>query len=192
MTEQQLPSEAAGIPEDKRFVHLHLHSEYSLLDGGNRVDRLVDRVAELGMDAVAVTDHGNLFGAMSFYSAAKKKGIKPILGVEAYVAGGDRRDRTYTGIQDGGYHLVLLAENLAGWQNLLKLCSEAYVSGFYYKPRMDREILAEWNEGLIAINGHLGSELAAHLVEFEKTGNEAHYEKAKEVARWHAETFAPT
>ena len=188
---QEKPSVVVGIPEDKRFVHLHLHSEYSLLDGGNRVDRLVDRVAELGMDAVAVTDHGNLFGAMSFYQAAKKKGIKPILGVEAYVATGDRRDRTYTGVKDGGHHLVLLAENLTGWANLLKLCSEAYISGFYYKPRMDREILEAHSEGIIAINGHLGSELAFHLVEYEKTKKEEHYEAAKDVARWHAETFKP-
>ncbi len=190
--EQTKASGATGIPEDKRFVHLHLHSEYSLLDGGNRLDRLVDRVAELGMDAVAVTDHGNLFGAMSFYEKARKKGIKPILGVEAYVAAGDRRDRTYTGVKDGGHHLVLLAENLTGWQNLLKLCSEAYLTGFYYKPRMDREILAEFGEGLIAINGHLGSELAFHLVEYEKTKKEEHYEAAKDVARWHAENFSPT
>ena len=103
------------------FVHLHLHSEYSLLDGANRLDKLCARVKELGMPAVAVTDHGNLFGAASFYMAAKDAGILPILGVEAYVTPPerDRKDRTYTGVSDGGYHLVLLAENTTGWNNLL-------------------------------------------------------------------------
>jgi len=186
------PSGSGAVGGGGGFVHLHLHSEYSLLDGGNRVDRLVARVKELGMDAVAVTDHGCLFGAMTFYWAAKAAGIKPILGVEAYVAQGDRRDRTYTGVGDGGYHLVLLAENETGWKNLLRLCSEAYLTGFYYKPRVDRGLLEAHGEGLIAINGHLGSELAHPLVEYEKTGDEAHYERAREVARWHASTFAPT
>ncbi|MCA9307839.1 MAG: PHP domain-containing protein, partial [Phycisphaerales bacterium] len=161
-------------PEDQ-FVHLHLHSEYSLLDGGNRVDRLVSRVKQLGMTAVAVTDHGNLFGAMSFYSAARSAGIKPILGCEAYVAPGRRTDRVTTGVMDGGFHLVLLAENLTGWRNLLYLASEAYLTGFYYKPRMDHDLLREHSAGLIAINGHLGSEIAHHLVEYEKTKDEAHY-----------------
>ncbi len=174
------------------FVHLHLHSEYSLLDGGNRLDKLVNRVKELGMDSVAVTDHGNLFGALSFYETARKAGVKPILGCEAYVAPRDRQDRTHTGVADGGYHLVLLAENETGWKNLLRLASRAYLEGFYYKPRIDRELLEQWSEGLIAINGHLGSELALHLVEYEKTKDESHYQKALDVARWHHKTFAPT
>ena len=181
------PAEGGG---ERGFVHLHLHSEYSLLDGGNRLDRLVARVKELGMGAVAVTDHGNLFGAMSFVNAARRVGIKPILGCEAYVAPRERQDRTHTGVQDGGYHLVLLAESRQGWQNLLYMASEAYLSGFYYKPRIDRALLESHNSGLIAINGHLGSELAAHLVEFEKTGREEHYDRARAVAAWHAETFA--
>ncbi|MFI4871468.1 MAG: PHP domain-containing protein, partial [Phycisphaerales bacterium JB061] len=129
-------SEEAG---GKPFVHLHLHSEYSLLDGGNRLDKLVKRVRELGMNSLAVTDHGNMHAAVSFYRKARAEGIKPILGVEAYVAPKSRLDKTYTGVSDGGYHLVLLAENLTGWQNLLYLCSEAYLTGFYFKPRMDRE-----------------------------------------------------
>jgi len=182
---------AAAAERETRFVHLHLHSEYSLLDGGNRIDRLVARVKELGMDAVAVTDHGNLFGAMAFYWQAKEAGIKPILGVEAYVAPGSRTDRTHTGIADGGHHLVLLAENEEGWSNLLYLCSEAYLTGFYYRPRIDRPLLESRNAGLIAINGHLGSELAFHLVEFEKTKDERHYARAVEVARWHRRVFAP-
>lgn len=172
------------------FVHLHLHSEYSLLDGGNRVDRLVDRVKALGMDSVAVTDHGNLFGAYSFYQTAKARGVKPILGCEAYVAPGERTDRTYTGVADGGYHLVLLAENLRGWENLMALASEAYLTGFYFKPRVDRAILRERNSGLIAINGHLGSELAHHLVEYEKSKGDEHWQRAVEVCEWYAEAFA--
>ena len=174
------------------FVHLHLHSEYSLLDGGNRVDKLVKRVKQLGMHAVAVTDHGNMHAAAAFWDTARKQGIKPILGVEAYVAAGDRRDRTYTGVSDGGYHLVLLAENAKGWENLLYLCSEAYLTGFYFKPRMDREILEKHSEGLIAINGHLGSELAFHLVKYEETRDKAHWDAAVAVAKWHASVFRGT
>lgn len=173
----------------QRFAHLHLHSEYSLLDGGNRLDKLVDRVKELGMDSVAVTDHGNMHAAISFYKKAKKAGIKPILGVEAYVAAGDRRDRTYTGVSDGGYHLVLLAENEEGWHNLLHLCSQAYLTGFYFKPRMDREILGTHGKGLIAINGHLGSEMGEHLLNYVTDKDKSHYDKAVESAQWHAETF---
>ena len=193
MSEVQGGAGGAGevvIPRERQFVHLHLHSEYSLLDGGNRVDRLVARVKELGMPAVAVTDHGNLFGAMVFYERARAAGIKPILGCEAYVAPRGRADRMHTGVQDGGYHLVLLAENLTGWRNLLYLASEAYLTGFYYKPRIDRELLQSHNSGLIAINGHLGSELATHLVEYEKTGHREHWTRAAECAKWHAGVFA--
>ncbi|MEM8757072.1 MAG: DNA polymerase III subunit alpha [Planctomycetota bacterium] len=180
---------------DKPFVHLHLHSEFSLLDGGNRLDKLVKRVAELGMDAVAVTDHGNMHAAVLFYEAARKVGVKPIMGVEAYVAPRSRTDRTYTGVSDGGYHLVLLAENQTGWENLLYLCSEAYLTGFYFKPRIDRELLEAHSSGLIAINGHLGSEMGDHLLSYETSGGLAsgdpkHYEAAKESAEWHARVFA--
>jgi DNA polymerase-3 subunit alpha len=180
-----------------RFVHLHLHSQYSLLDGGNRIDRLVKRVKELGMDAVAVTDHGNLFGAMDFYAQAQKEGIKPILGIEAYVApdidgkASDRTNREYTGVSDGGFHLVLLAENNTGWQNLLKLSSDAFIEGFYFKPRMDKTTLQQWCDGLIAINGHLGSSIAFHLQRYEHTGDPKHYNAAKEEAKWHAQVFQP-
>ncbi len=181
----------------KPFVHLHLHTQYSLLDGANRVDQLIDRVRELGMDTVAMTDHGNLFGAVDFYRKAQAAGVKPILGIEAYVApdvGGrpsDRTDRTRTGIADGGFHLVLLAENEAGWRNLIKLSSDSYVNGFYYKPRMDKSTLERWRDGLIAINGHLGSSLAHHLESFEQSGDDGHWQRALEEARWHAEVFAP-
>ena len=173
------------------FVHLHLHSEYSLLDGGNKINAIIERVKELDMDAVAVTDHGNLHGAVEFYAKAKAAGVRPILGIEAYVATGDRTDRKSTGITDGGFHLVLLAETLTGWGNLLKLTSDAFLNGFYYKPRMDKTTLSERAEGLIAINGHLGSSLANHLSQYVQTGNEAHYQAAIDDARWHAETFGP-
>ena len=171
------------------FAHLHLHTEYSLLDGGNRIDKLMDRVKALGMSAVACTDHGNLFGAVAFYSAAKDRGLKPILGIEAYVAQGDRKDRTYTGSGDGGFHLVLLAQTNAGWNNLLLLASEAFLTGFYFKPRIDRPLLAKHAEGLIAIIGHLGSEIGDHLLEYERTGERLHWDRAVESANWHAAAF---
>ena len=190
-TPQDVVSPGDAIPREQQFVHLHLHSEYSLLDGGNRLDKLIARVKALGMTSVAVTDHGNLFGAMAFYWAAKNAGIKPILGCEAYVAPNHRTDKVHTGVQDGGFHLVLLAENNAGWQNLLYLASEAYLTGFYYKPRIDKELLSTRSDGLIAINGHLGSELAHHLVEFEKTKDPAHWKNAVACAEWHAKTFKP-
>lgn len=179
----------APAPAPAGFVHLHLHSEYSLLDGANRIDKLIDRVAALGMDTVAVTDHGNLHGAMEFYAKARAAGIKPILGIEGYVAHGDRRDRTYTGEKDGGDHLVLLAENETGWANLLKLSSDAFLNGFYYKPRMDKTTLEQRGDGLIAINGHLGSSIARHLVEFAKNQDPSRWAAAVAEAKWHARTF---
>ncbi|MCH2134217.1 MAG: DNA polymerase III subunit alpha [Phycisphaerales bacterium] len=178
-----MSTEAAG------FVHLHLHTEYSLLDGGNRIRPLIERVADLGMTAVAITDHGNLYGCAEFFREAGKAGIKPILGIEAYVAPGDRRNRTKTGGKDGGYHLVLLAENQQGWANLLRLSSDAYLTGFYHRPRMDRETLQDWGDGLIAINGHLGSSIAHHLVQYEQTGKDVHWDAAVEEACWHRDTF---
>lgn len=179
------------------FVHLHLHSEYSLLDGANRIDKLVNRVKELGMTAVAVTDHGNMHAACSFYNTAKAAGIKPIMGIEAYVAPdvngltSDRMRKEATGVADGGFHLVLLAENQIGWKNLLKLSSDAYVNGFYYKPRMDKSTLQQWSDGIIAINGHLGSSIAYHLCQYELTKNEDHYKRAIAEAKWHASVFTP-
>ncbi len=182
---------AQDLGLNEGFAHLHLHTEYSLLDGGNRLDRLIARTKELGMNAVGITDHGNLFGAIGFYLACRDAGIKPILGVEAYVTppGRPRSDRTYTGGGEGGYHLVLLAMNEVGWRNLLVLCSEAYLTGFYYKPRIDRELLSKHASGLIAINGHLGSEIGEHLLEFERTGSRAAWDAAAESARWHAAAF---
>ena len=179
------------------FVHLHLHSEYSLLDGGNRVGPLVKKIKELGMESVALTDHGNLFGAVDFYTTCKEHDVKPILGIEAYVAPdiktetSDRTLKEQQGVADGGFHLVLLAQNQAGWQNLLKLSSDSFVEGFYYRPRMDKSTLQQWNEGLIAINGHLGSSIAYHLRRYEETGSQTHYDAARAEAWWHAEVFGP-
>ena len=185
------PTAAPTPAKAPTFAHLHLHTEYSLLDGGNQIEKLVARIAELGMDSCAITDHGNLFGAVAFYTACKDKGIKPILGCEVYVTppGKPRTDRTYSGGGEGGYHTVLLAENNTGWRNLMVLASEAYLTGFYYKPRIDRELLEKHNEGLIAIVGHLGSEIGDHLLAFHRTREARHWSLAVESAQWHARVF---
>jgi DNA polymerase-3 subunit alpha len=144
------------------FVHLHLHTEFSLLDGACRVGELLDKVAELKMPAVAVTEHGNLFSAVTFHDAAKKRGVKPILGCEVYVAPGDRRDRS--GIPgETQNHLVLLAETDEGFHNLIKLVSSGYTEGFYYKPRIDKALLAEHSRGLIGLSSCLKGEVASAL-----------------------------
>jgi len=145
------------------FTHLHLHSQYSLLDGAITFDELLKHCKKLKMDAVAVTDHGNMFGAVEFYTKAIAAHIKPIIGIEAYVAPGSRFDKTKTTISDAAYHLILLAENNIGYQNLLKLASSGYTEGFYYRPRIDKEILAELNEGLIATSGCLKGEISVKL-----------------------------
>jgi len=139
------------------FVHLHLHSQYSLLDGANRIADVVAAAAEAGMPALALTDHGNMFGAVEFYDAAHKAGIKPILGIEAYVAQGSRLERNPQ--RSSSNHLVLLARNEAGYRNLLKLTTRSYLEGFYYKPRIDHELLAEHGEGLICLSACLKGEL---------------------------------
>ena len=144
-----------------QFVHLHVHTQYSLLDGANQIDALVKETKNFGMPAVAVTDHGNLFGAIEFYQKATAAGIKPIIGCEAYMAPKSRRDREGQGqfAHNEYFHLILLAANRTGYQNLLKLASKAYLEGFYYKPRMDKELLAEHHEGLIALSGCLSGEV---------------------------------
>src|SRR5947199_2334491 len=132
------------------FVHLHCHSEYSLLDGANRIEDLIRRAQELEQPAVAITDHGNLHAAWEFQEKAKHTGIKPIIGMEAYVAPGSRRERVRSGPRDKPYyHLVLLARDTTGYRNLVKLSSLAYTEGFYSKPRVDRELLARHSEGLV-------------------------------------------
>ncbi|MHC4754047.1 MAG: DNA polymerase III subunit alpha [Planctomycetota bacterium] len=147
----------------KGFTHLHLHSQYSLLDGAISFRNLFKHCEKLGMDSVAITDHGNMFGAVEFYTKALKAGIKPILGIEAYVAPDSRFNRDKCSIKDAAYHLILLAENNAGFQNLLKLSSSGFLEGFYYRPRIDKEILSEFNEGIIATSACLKGEIAWYL-----------------------------
>ena len=129
------------------FTHLHVHTEYSLLDGSNKIKELVARTKELGMDSMAVTDHGVMYGVIDFYKAAREAGIKPILGCEVYVAPGSRFDRETVSGEDRYYHLVLLAENNQGYANLMKIVSRGYVEGFYYRPRVDMEVLNQFHEG---------------------------------------------
>jgi DNA polymerase-3 subunit alpha len=158
---------------NKGFTHLHLHSQYSLLDGAISFDNLLKRCKKLGMDSVAVTDHGNMFGAIEFYTKAMAANIKPLLGIEAYVAPGSRFDRTKTTISDAAYHLILLAENLAGYRNLLKLASIGFTEGFYYRPRIDKEILAERSEGLICTSACLKGEVAMSFAKGDEKGARA-------------------
>ncbi|MCD6364907.1 MAG: DNA polymerase III subunit alpha [Planctomycetes bacterium] len=146
------------------FVHLHVHSHYSLLDGSNRIGDLVIAARQFGMGSLALTDHGNLFGAVEFYKTARAGGIKPILGMEAYISPTTRRDTSMGRIQSASYHLLLLAMNETGWHNLIKLSSRAYLEGFYYRPRIDRELLAELNEGLICTTACLGGEVPSALL----------------------------
>jgi DNA polymerase-3 subunit alpha len=145
------------------FVHLHLHTEYSLLDGASHIDELVDQVGRLGMKAVAVTDHGNMFGAVTFHDACLDKGIKPILGCEIYVAPGSRHDKSGSGIEEAYNHMTLLAADEAGYHNLVKLVSIGYTEGFYHRPRIDKDVLATHAKGLIGLSGCLSGEIAQHI-----------------------------
>jgi DNA polymerase III subunit alpha len=142
-----------------QFVHLHLHTQYSLLDGATQIDPLIKQVRTFGMPAVAITDHGNMFGAVEFYQKAKAAGIKPIIGCEAYLAPGSRRNREGHLAHNDYYHLILLASSRTGYQNLIKLVSKAYLEGFYYKPRVDKELLQQHHDGLIALSGCLSGEV---------------------------------
>jgi DNA polymerase III subunit alpha len=165
------------------FVHLHLHTEYSLLDGANRTAELFATAKAYGMSAVGLTDHGNMFGALEFYRQGKETGIKPILGCELYVAPGSRFDRSSThGISDASYHLTVIAKNYAGYRNLIKLVTAGYLEGFYYRPRVDKELLANHAEGLIILSGCLSGEVLNALA----NGQE---ERAREAARWYQEHF---
>ncbi|MBP3388909.1 MAG: DNA polymerase III subunit alpha, partial [Clostridia bacterium] len=165
------------------FTHLHVHSEYSLLDGACRLSGLLSRVKELGQDAVAVTDHGVLYGAVEFYKAAKKAGVHPVIGCEVYVAPRSRESKVF-GVDNQYYHLVLLCENNTGYHNLCKLVSAGFTEGFYSKPRVDRELLEQYHEGLIALSACLAGEIPQALT----SGN---YEQACETARWYKQLFGP-
>ena len=162
-----------------KFTHLHVHSHYSLLDGLSKIPELVARTKELGMDSIALTDHGVLYGAVEFYKAAKKAGVKPILGVETYVA---PRDRFSRDSNERYNHLILLCENETGWKNLIKLVTKAHLEGFYYKPRIDRDLLREHHEGLIATSSCLGGEIAQTLLA-------GKFEEAKKCALDYQELF---
>src|SRR6185295_718898 len=170
------------------FVHLHLHTEYSLLDGATRPEDLAKRVAKQGMPACAITDHGNMFGAVEFYNAMKKEKVKPIIGCEMYVAYGSRFDKA--GVEDGNAdagsnnHLIVLAATNEGYKNLVKLVSAGYTEGFYYKPRIDKELLREHREGLIVLSSCLKGEVSQSLA----GGN---YAKAKEAALKYREILGP-
>jgi DNA polymerase-3 subunit alpha len=166
------------------FVHLHVHTHYSLLDGACRIGDLVKRVKALGMDSLAITDHGCMFGVIEFFNECKKEGIKPILGMEAYMAPGARQDRTAGNAGDAAYHLLLLCENLQGYKNLLKLSSTAYREGFYYKPRIDKEILRELRGGLFATSACLGGEIPNAFLH-------RNAKQAKEIAETYLDIFGP-
>jgi DNA polymerase III subunit alpha len=151
------------------FAHLHLHTEYSLLDGACHIDELVDQAARFGMKSLAITDHGNMFGAVAFHDACREKGVKPILGCEIYVAIGSRLDKNASGISEAYNHLTLLAANDEGYHNLIKLVSIGYTEGFYHRPRIDKEVLQKHNRGLVCLSGCLSSEIGVAL----RNGNEA-------------------
>lgn len=163
-----------------KFAHLHVHTEYSLLDGSIRIKDLISRTKELGMDSIAITDHGSMFGAIQFYKEAKKNGIKPIIGSEVYVAMNKYTEKEPK--DKSQYHLILLAENQEGYQNLMKIVSEAYVNGFYYKPRIDHDILKKYSKGIIALSSCLGGEIPRHILN-------NNIEKAEEIAKKYKDIF---
>ncbi len=167
---------------DRSFVHLHCHTHYSLLDGYNRIPALVKQTKSLGMNACAITDHGNLYGAIEFYLACREGGINPIIGYEAYVAPGSRSDKSPHPSGEKYYHLTLLAKNNVGFRNLIKLSSIAFLEGFYYSPRIDRELLAEYSEGLICLSGCLAGELNQYILRDQ-------IPKAEELIKWYRKVF---
>ena len=164
------------------FVHLHVHTEYSLLDGSNKIKEYVARVKELGMDSAAITDHGVMYGVIDFYKEARAQGIKPILGCEVYVAPNSRFDREVTGGDDRYYHLVLLAENNEGYANLMKIVSKGFVEGYYYRPRVDKELLRQYHGGIIALSACLAGEVQRYIVK-------GLYDEAKKTALEYRDIF---
>jgi len=166
----------------RSFCHLHLHTHYSLLDGANKIPELVKQTKKLGMSSLAVTDHGNLYGAIEFYRTCKENGINPVIGYEAYVAPGDRREKKAARQGEAYSHLTLLAKNNVGFKNLIKLSSIAFLEGFYYNPRIDRDILAQYSEGLICLSGCLAGEFNQHILK----GRE---DEALKLAKWYHKVF---
>jgi DNA polymerase-3 subunit alpha len=169
------------MTQDKKFIHLHTHSHYSLLDGLSKVETMVSIAKDAGMPAMAITDHGNMYGAIEFYKECKKVGLKPIIGCEVYVAERKMTDKE-PGIDNKRYHLILLAKNLQGYKNLMRIVSEANLNGYYYKPRVDEDLLRTYSEGLISLSGCMGSKLSKAVL----AGNE---EKAEAIAKEHEDIF---
>ena len=154
------------------FTHLHVHTEYSLLDGSAKIKELVKRAKELGMDSLAITDHGVMYGAIDFYKACKAEGIRPIIGCEVYVAPGSRFDREASRGDERYYHLILLAETDEGYKNLCKIVTRGFTEGYYYKPRVDMEVLKKYHKGIICLSACIAGEVAVQL-------RRNDYEKAK-------------
>ncbi len=176
-----------AVPNARPFVHLHCHSHYSLLDGASPIGKLVARAKALGMNSLALTDHGNLHGALEFYKKSKDVGINPILGYEAYVAPGSRFERDASSSKEAAYHLTLLAKNRTGFKNLVRLASMASLEGFYFKPRIDKEILAQYSEGIICLSGCVSSEFSRAVLKGHDTASAI--EEAMGVASWFSKTF---
>src|SRR5438067_8282292 len=167
---------------DRPFVHLHCHSHYSLLDGASRVPELVARAKELGMNALALTDHGNLYGAIEFYRECKAAGLNPILGYEAYVATGKRTEREARRRGEAAYHLTLLARDRTGFKNLIKMASHAFLEGYHYVPRIDKELLAAHHEGIVCLSGCASGEFSELLLKEQ-------LDEATRLAEWFARLF---
>ena len=165
------------------FAHLHVHTEYSLLDGACRIERLIERAKALGQSSIAITDHGVMFGVIDFYKCAKKSGVKPVIGCEVYVAPRTRFDKVHK-VDSSPYHLVLLCKDNTGYQNLIKMVSTGFVEGFYGKPRIDRDLLEKYHEGLICLSACLAGEVPRLLA----AGD---YEEAKKTALWYRDLFGP-
>ena len=174
---------------DRPFVHLHCHSHYSLLDGASSIPKLVQRTADHGMNALALTDHGNMHGSLEFYRACKAKDINPIIGYEAYIAPGSRTNKSGGKGKDSSYHLTLLCQNATGFKNLVKMASHASLDGFYFKPRIDKDLLEEYNEGIICLSGCVSSEFSRAILRDKGNGAEESFEEAKGVAQWFSNLF---
>src|SRR5258707_5466457 len=167
---------------DRPFVHLHCHTHYSLLDGASRVPELVERVKKLGMNAVAMTDHGNLYGAIEFYRECKAAGLNPVVGYEAYIAAGKRTERDARRRSDSAYHLTLLAQNRTGFKNLIKMASIAFLEGYHYVPRIDKELLEAHSEGIICLSGCASGEFSDFILKDQM-------DEARGLAEWFARVF---